>query len=56
MIRVPKVVIQEAQRNAMLNMRAGFSASDCWRSAMVDLKWKYHRAHKQAVDYGFIKT
>ncbi|AXY81887.1 hypothetical protein HOU71_gp45 [Pectobacterium phage Clickz] len=55
-MRVPKRNIREAQQNASLNMRDGFSASECWRSAMVSLKWQYHKAHKQAVDYGFIKT
>ena len=53
-MRVPKSVVQEAQRNAKLNMRDGFSASECWRSAMVDMKWKYHRAKLQVIQYGFI--
>lgn len=55
-MRVPKVVVQEAQRNAKFNLRDGFSAGECWRSAMVDMKWKYHRAKLTAVQYGFIKT
>lgn len=55
-MRVPKRVVQEAQRNAKLNMRDGFSASECWLSAMIDMKWKYHRAKLIGVDYGFIKT
>lgn len=55
-MRVPKSVVQGAQRNAKLNMRDGFSASECWRSAMVDMKWRYHRAKLMAVEYGFIKT
>ena len=55
-MRVPKSVVQGAQRNAKLNMRDGFSASECWHSAMVDMKWRYHRAKLMAVEYGFIKT
>lgn len=54
-MRVPKTVVQEAQRNAKLNMRDGFSASQCWLSAMVDMKWKYQRAKLMAVAFGFIK-
>ena len=55
-MRVPKNIVQEAQSNAKLNLRDGFPASECWRSAMVDLKWQYHKVHKQVVEYGFIKT
>lgn len=55
-MRVPKEVVQEAQRNAMLNMRDGFSASQCWLSAMIDMKWKYQRAKLIGVRYGFIKN
>lgn len=55
-MRVPKSVVREAQIRAKLNMRDGFSASECWRSAMVDMKWKYHRAILIGVQYGFIKT
>lgn len=54
-MRVPKKVIQQAQQNMKLNMRDGFSASECWRSAMIDMKWKYQRARLQAVMYGFIE-
>lgn len=55
-MRVPRSIIREAQQNAKLTLRFGLSASECWRGAMVDLKWQYHKAHKQAVEYGFIKT
>lgn len=54
-MRVPKRSIREAQQNAKLNMRDGFSASACWCSAMIDMKWKYQRARLQAVAYGFIE-
>lgn len=54
-MRVPKSIIREAQEHAKLNLRDGFPASECWRSAMVGMKWKYHKAHQQALMYGFIQ-
>lgn len=55
-MRVPKSIIREAQEHAKLNLRGGLPASISWHCAMVDMKWRYHKAHKQAVEYGFIKT
>lgn len=55
-MRVPKIVVRNAQRNARQNMRDGFSASECWQSAMVDMEWRYHQAKTKAVMYGFIQT
>lgn len=54
-MRVPKVVVRDAQLQAKFSMSEGYSTSACWRSAMVGMKWRYHRAKLIGVEYGFIK-
>ena len=54
--RVPKCVIQEEQVQARIAVMYGQSPRQAWLSAMVNLKRRYHAAHKQAVDFGFTKT
>lgn len=53
--RVPKESIQEAQRRGRILMNGGYEAHYVWRSIMVDLKWRYHRAKQQAIAFGFIE-
>lgn len=56
-MRVPKRIVQEEQVQARLAILYGQSTpGQAWLSAMVNLKRRYHSAHKQAVEYGFIKT
>lgn len=55
-MRVPKRVIQEEQVQARIAVMYGQSPRQAWLSAMVNLKRRFHSAHKQAVEYGFIKT
>lgn len=56
MSHVPKRVIQEEQVQARIAIMYGQSPRQAWASAMVNLKRRHHSAHKQAVEYGFIKT
>lgn len=55
-MRVPKRIIQEEQVQARIAVMYGQSPCQAWLSAMVNLKRRFHSAHKQAVDYGFSKT
>lgn len=55
-MRVPKRVIQEEQVQARISVMYGQPPCQAWLSAMVNLKRRYHSAHKQAVDFGFIKA
>lgn len=54
-MRVPKRVIQEEQVQARISVMYGQPPHQAWLSAMVNLKRRYHAAHKQAVDFGFIR-
>lgn len=54
-MRVPKRIIQEEQIQARISVMYGQLPCQAWLSAMVNLKRRYHAAHKQAVEYGFIK-
>lgn len=55
-MRVPKRVIRDEQVQARFAVMDGDTSRQAWLSAMVNLKRRYHAAHKQAVEYGFIKT
>ena len=55
-MRVPKRVIREEQVQARIAVMYGQSPRQAWLSAMVNLKRRYHAAHRQGVEYGFIKT
>lgn len=53
---VPKRVIQEEQVQASILLMYGQATpQQAWLSAMVNLKRRYHAAHRQGVEYGFIK-
>jgi hypothetical protein len=41
---------------ARIAVMYGQSPRQAWLSVMVNLKRRYHSAHKQAVEYDFIKT
>ena len=55
-MRVPKRIIQEEQVQARIAVMYGQSPRQAWASAMVNLKRRYHAAHRQGTEYGFIKT
>ena len=55
-MRVSKRVIQEELVQARIAIMYGQSPRQAWLSAMVNLKRRYHAAHRQGVEYGFIKT
>lgn len=55
-MRVPKRIIQGEQVQARIAVMYGQSPRRAWLSAMVNLKRRYHAAHRQAVQYGFVKT
>lgn len=55
-MRVPKRIIQEELVQARIAIMYGQSPHQAWVSAMVNLKRRYHAAHRLAVEYGFIKT
>ncbi|QHJ81321.1 MAG: hypothetical protein [Caudoviricetes sp.] len=55
-MRVPKRIIQDEQIQARIAVMYGQSPRQAWLSAMVNLKRRYHAAHRQGIEYGFIKT
>lgn len=55
MRRVPKRIIQEEQVQARIAVMYGQPPRQAWLSAMVNLKRRYHAAHYQALQYGFIQ-
>lgn len=55
-MRIPKSVINDAHESYDCYIANGYKPAQAWSWVMVNMKWQYHKAHKQAVDYGFIKT
>lgn len=55
-MRVPKRIIREEQVQARIAVMYGQPPCQAWLSAMVNLKRRYHAAHRQGVEYGFIKA
>lgn len=55
-MHVPKRFIRDAQIQAHVAVLYGECPRQAWLSAMVTLKWRYHSAHRQGVEYGFIKV
>lgn len=55
-MRVPKRVVREEQVRARFAVMDGDTSRQAWLSAMENLKRRYHAAHRQGVEYGFIKA